>query len=151
MCACTHMHISVSVCVCVLSKLCTHEDSSLVPRLWTLFAELVILWSVRGRSSIARSQLCLCWHARLLLSVQLFVLKLALWSLLELPEGSLSPPTPCACPTLSVCPMLGKHFGVGTLLRVASFIPVRVPWALKEKKIDFEVMVITFEHVSAVT
>lgn len=59
MCACTHVQVCVPVCVCVLSKLCTQEDSSLV-LLWPLFAELVILGSVRGRSSIALSQLCLC-------------------------------------------------------------------------------------------
>ena len=36
--------------LCVLSKLCTHEDSSLVPSLWPLFAELVTVWTmgVRG-------------------------------------------------------------------------------------------------------
>ena len=41
--------------MCVLSKLCTHEDSSLVPSLWPLFAELVTVWTVGVRGCPTKS------------------------------------------------------------------------------------------------
>lgn len=121
-------------------------DSSLVPWLWPLFAELVTVWTVRQPSSksAASSLTCLCAYF-LGCSAQAGSSKLCL----SVSRRVVPTLTACGCPTSATCPVMGWELG-GWDRTSEGCRPstVRVLCTLEVKSTDFEVRLPGFEPAS---